>query len=219
MAENQLMKSGHHATFEGDRAQEYVELQRKYMIKDFQHFANQIVTKIKKGRILHLGSGGGFLSIAIAQKSPEYTVVGLDSSRTMIELAEVNSSLSGVSSQIEFIYWDTLKLPVGDEDFDFATSIWELHHWQKPVSVLNEVFRVLKKGSRGMIIDLRRNTPEIELKKLTDNTPAFIYKGLKAHLPLTYFPIEIKDILLQTKFDEFQVEEEGVHVTISLYKK
>jgi ubiquinone/menaquinone biosynthesis C-methylase UbiE len=54
-----------------------------------------------------------------------------------------------------------------DSSFDLIVSTGSLHHWKKPLHVINEIYRVLKDGRQAWIYDLRRDVSEnVIVKKL-----------------------------------------------------
>ena len=55
---------------------------------------------------------------------------------------------------------DARDIPFEDGSFNFVASLGGLHSWAPPEPVLGEVHRVLKRGGRAWIYDLRRETSE-----------------------------------------------------------
>jgi len=54
------------------------------------------------------------------------------------------------STLTRFMVEDANKMSFGDSYFDLIVSTGSLHHWKKPLRVINEVYRVLRmEGRRG----------------------------------------------------------------------
>ena len=79
--------------------------------------------------ILDIGMGSGIVEEAIFRRIPHAYVVGLDSSRAMVELA--HERLVGLEGQYEVVIHDltqldTLELP--DEDYSVVISVQTIHN-------------------------------------------------------------------------------------------
>jgi ubiquinone/menaquinone biosynthesis C-methylase UbiE len=102
-------------------------------------------------RILDLGTGTGTLAIAAAQRWPSVTVVGLDVSREMIELAERDArSRLGTAGQrrLTTVVGDAEDLPFDDASFDLVVSSFAIQLVRSRAQALREAFRVLRPGGR-----------------------------------------------------------------------
>ena len=95
-------------------------------------------------RILDVGYGLGDDGAAIAKLvAPRGAVVGVDSSRTMIEAARArHDGVEGLSFEIV----DAAILPFEDARFDACRVDRVLQHVAEPVPVVGEMFRVLRPG-------------------------------------------------------------------------
>jgi len=112
--------------------------------------ALMIAGKVRRGTIVDLGSGTGYLSIEIARNAPDVTVYGIDLSRKMVDIARRHS---GGIENVRFELANAARLPFDDGSVDFVVSTGSLHHWKRPVEVFNECHRVLKEGGEGWIFD------------------------------------------------------------------
>lgn len=99
-------------------------------------------------KALDLTCGTGYATHLIAQKTGR-TVIGVDASEGMLHQA-----VSNYSSRCTFVCADILDYlkTIPDESFDCAACCWGLGY-SKPLRVLGEVRRILKKGGRVGIID------------------------------------------------------------------
>ena len=115
---------------EGYFATKYTEFAKntKEAREEYKRLADSTSSMVKKGKLLEIGPGPGYISIEIARLLPEMEIIGLDLSDTMIEIAEQNAKEHGVSERIEFRKGDASKMPFQDCLFDFVVSNGSLHH-------------------------------------------------------------------------------------------
>ena len=103
--------------------------------------------------VLDLGCGAGVDTILAARLvEPNGTAVGVDLSEEMIERAKSNKQVSETEN-VEFQVADTESLPFDDGQFDVVTSNAMLNLAVEKKQVLQEAYRVLKKGGRIQIAD------------------------------------------------------------------
>lgn len=101
--------------------------------------------------VVDVGTGGGVLALAAAERWPGASVLGVDPSRGMLEVARVRASRSGIAEDDGRLSW--LKapgeaLPIDDESADLAMSSFVLQLVAERAPVLAEVLRVLRPGGR-----------------------------------------------------------------------
>ena len=115
----------------------------KYASKHQKEWADEILSEFKlKGneKILDLGSGDGSISFKLAELVPEGYVIGIDSSKGMIETAAKLER-----KNLEFILLDINKLDLIDE-FDLIFSNATLHWVKDHKFLLKNVYKNLKKS-------------------------------------------------------------------------
>lgn len=112
-----------------------------------QMWARELIAKLDlKGdeRVLDIGCGDGKITAEIAAKLKNGTVVGIDSSYEMIQLAQARHA-KGDLANILFSEHDARRLPFHNE-FDVVFSNAALHWVKDHLSVLQGIARSLCRG-------------------------------------------------------------------------
>ena len=100
---------------------------------------------VRGGRVLDVACGTGiFARLAAHVVGPAGTVVGIDPSPAAVETAR----RIDVTSIVEWRNWEGSRLPFDDESFDVVACQHALHRFSDPVTVLEEMRRVLAPGGR-----------------------------------------------------------------------
>jgi ubiquinone/menaquinone biosynthesis C-methylase UbiE len=81
---------------------------------------------------------------------------GVDISKQMIKFG--NNHIS--NDKIKFKVMSAKKIDFKNESFNYVLCKDSFHHFNNPVKVLKEIYRVLKKRGYAYFIDLRRDAPE-----------------------------------------------------------
>lgn len=97
------------------------------------------------GAWLDIGCGPGWLAIHAASGHPDLDLIGIDTSQTMIQLADQNK---GGRLNVTFRKMDGADIIYPAHTFDTITAVQSAHHWAEPAKVLSECYRVLKPGGR-----------------------------------------------------------------------
>jgi SAM-dependent methyltransferase len=102
-------------------------------------------------RILDVGCGGGWSSIALARAYPEATVLGIDIDQPSVDMAVANAREAGVEDRVRFLCQDAATLEEGTVDVAFAFEC--VHDMPRPVDVLSAVRRTLVPGGSMVVMD------------------------------------------------------------------
>jgi ubiquinone/menaquinone biosynthesis C-methylase UbiE len=184
--------------------------------------ADDIVEKIRSGTIVDLGSGTGYLAIKIAKRAPGLQVYGVDLSRQMVKIAKRHAQ---AVENVQFEFGDAAALPFEDDSIDFIVSTGSLHHWNKPVKVFDECYRVLKKDGEGWIYDPCSDALKENIEQAKKEYGFWIYRILTKVTELHGFSRQeydskIKAILDQTAFKgNYQMELTDIWMKITLKKR
>lgn len=116
----------------------------------------------KKGVVLDAGCGTGRHFALLSRKSDK--VIGIDSSKKMIEVAEkkiIDLNLENVQATAA----DFTSLPFKNESFDYVFYLASIHHLPKSEQqkAFNEMHRVLKKDGLAFVTVWSRFQSKFEL--------------------------------------------------------
>ncbi len=146
---------------------------------------------ITSGEVLDVGTGTGLLAIQFAKRIPGVTVVGLDLSDVVLELARDTAQASEVASRVTFKHGDAQDMPFDDDVFDLVVSSNTLHLIENPVRMFDEIQRVLKPMGKFFISDFRRSWLGI----------------LTSHIRASYSPKEVENLLRRSKLRNWEVQD------------
>lgn len=191
----------------------------------FQPTYQQIVGTLplkNKGFLIDIGTGPGDLVQLIAKKYPNLKVIGIDLSETMIRIANKKKKNS---LNLEFKVMDGKNLGFKENSIDYIISTFTFHHWRKPLKVLNEIHRVLKKRGQVFIYDIYSEMSDRDIER-----------GLKYHAGLkiikTFFKKTlslhgflkkeyenyVKNLISKSNFKKASFEQVGITMKIELRK-
>ena len=180
----------------------YDQMQRRLRDKGWIETKDIIKSRITKGLALEIGPGPGYLGLEWLKNTQETTLKGLDISPDMISIAERNAEEYGLSERVEYLHSSGDRMPFEDENFDAIFTNGSLHEWSDPKNTLNEIWRVLKKGGRYFVSDLRRDMFFLIKWFLWINTkPKGIRPGLITSINAAYTPDELKKLVKETKLE------------------
>jgi SAM-dependent methyltransferase len=102
-------------------------------------------------RIVDVGAGGGWSTIALARAYPRASVVGVDVDVPSVALATDNATAAGVADRVSFEHSDAAGL--GEGRFDAAFAFECVHDLPRPVEVLAAVRRAVTPGAPVVVMD------------------------------------------------------------------
>nr|XP_023920866.1 2-phytyl-1,4-beta-naphthoquinone methyltransferase, chloroplastic-like [Quercus suber] len=110
---------------------------------------------------LDLCCGSGDLAFLLSEKvGSNGKVIGLDFSKEQLSIASCRQGLApnACYNNIEWVEGDALELPFSDGYFDAITMGYGLRNVVDKERAMQEMFRVLKPGSRISILDFNKST-------------------------------------------------------------
>jgi ubiquinone/menaquinone biosynthesis C-methylase UbiE len=194
----------------------YDRMQRKLRDKGWIETKDVINSGIKNGLALELGPGPGYLGLEWLKNTSGTTLIGLDISEDMITIAERNAEEYGLSDRVDYVQSGGDAMPFKDDTFDAVFTNGSLHEWSEPEKTFDEIWRVLKKGGRVFISDLRRDMLFlIKWFLWVSSKPREMRQGLVTSINAAYTPGELKELRKGTKLAECAVSGNPIGVMLA----
>jgi SAM-dependent methyltransferase len=141
----------------GEEATEYDAMIRRHGWLLNRPFVDMVsAIELERARVLDIGTGPGWVPIALARRRPDWHVWGLDASCDMLACARRHAQEAGLANRLHFVPGSASRLPFADGAFDVVISHFTLHHLERPEELFNEAARVCRPGGRIILKDLRR---------------------------------------------------------------
>ena len=209
----------------GPMASVYDKATRMVIESYYSQVAEEIVSRLKSGVILDLGTGPGYLPIEIVKRAPSIKVDGIDLTRGLIKIAKRNAVQAGVADKLHFEVGNAAKLRFVDSSYDMVISSGMLHTLKNPIKVLRECYRVLKPGGEAWIYDPANVSSRIDVKKWRASLTIperFLYKLFTLfrlfNPPHYYSREQLIRMIATTKFRDYQIEGTDNEIKIKLKK-
>lgn len=115
--------------------------------------AKRIASQLRAGAaVLEIAPGPGYLAIELA-KLGDWSVTGIDISRSFVRIATENARRAGVS--VDFQLGNAAALPFPAGAFDFIVCCAAFKNFGDPVGALREMHRVLRPDGTALVADMR----------------------------------------------------------------
>ena len=203
-----------------------------YATADFSEGENNLINQIdyylikndinlnKRELIVDLGCGPGNISEKLSMKWPKALVIGIDGSKEMIRVAELNKTTSlnsGRLKNLSYICADIKTLKPSDisqkKNISLLVSNSLIHH----ITYLDDFFNCLERLSSNQTInfhkDLKRPNDEklaLELKeKCAEKYNHILTNDYYASLKASYTLKELKNFIFKSELSSLEVFEEG----------
>jgi ubiquinone/menaquinone biosynthesis C-methylase UbiE len=209
---------------EGFIARYYDKTARRYMMGLYQKWADGASQRLRdNSAVLEIAPGPGLLAIELARLRP-LKVIGLEISRTFVEIARANARTAGVD--VEFQEGDVASMPFKDEAFDFIMCTSSFKNFAEPQRALDEMYRVLKSGSKAWISDLRHDVSDGAIDTFVKNEMkmsglggAFMRYSFKRMLrPRALTRAQFEELVSLTQFNKATITENEVDLEVLLEK-
>ncbi|MFW9867079.1 MAG: methyltransferase domain-containing protein [Candidatus Thorarchaeota archaeon] len=186
---------------------EFIEQRSNYIDQKKVNLALKNMVRPKSGEnLLDVGCGSGILTRLMAPYlTPEGSIIGVDTSPYIVELARGYANNCSSSSLINFEVGDATDLHYSDGIFDAAFAARLLLHVDNPQAVVGEMIRVVKSGGRIVLMDWDFETlvidhPNRELTRRifhwrTDNKDGNNWSGRQLYRLLK--EQEIKEVVIE----------------------
>lgn len=111
-------------------------------------------THLSRGnKVLDLCTGTGDVAIEFAKTGLPQEIVGLDITKSMLDLANKKTAKLSFSDKITFVEGDCFKMPFRDESFDIATIAFGLRNLGDLEKAFSEMARVLRVSGRLVVLE------------------------------------------------------------------
>lgn len=152
-------------------------------------------------KIIDIGCGTGTLTLSAGRKLSADMggyIVGIDAAAKMIALARKKVS---AMPQVRFDISAAERLGYKDESFDMALSTFFFHHIdaELKLAALNEMWRVLKKGGKAVIVDV--DTPTTLFGKICAWSGYILFHQEEIRENIEG---KLREIMRQSQFGDFQ---------------
>lgn len=184
--------------------------------KGWNNVDSFIKAGINKGDVLEIGPGPGYIGLEWLKRAPDARLTACEISENMIKVAEKNAMDYGFEKRVTYVQGSCLAMPFEAESFDGVITNGSLHEWEDPLKAINEIYRVLKPCGRFCVTDMRRDVnPLIKWMIYFSTKPKEIRPGFISSLNAAYTVAELKQILADSNFTAFTVEQEFFGLCIS----
>lgn len=208
---------------EGYSARRYARLRgTEAQLKTYQHQAARLSENLSDGAsILEVAPGPGYLAIELA-KLGRFHVTGLDISRTFVSLARDLAARCGLA--VDFRLGDATAMPFPDAEFDLVVCQAAFKNFDRPLTALDEMHRVLRTGGRAIIQDMSADasadaiTAEVarmKLGRMSAGTTRLILTGLRHR---AYSPSQFEELARRSAFGGGTILPEGIGLEVTLVK-
>jgi 2-polyprenyl-3-methyl-5-hydroxy-6-metoxy-1,4-benzoquinol methylase len=102
-----------------------------------------------EARVLEIGCGAGFLSVALAQRG--LRVQAIDPAEAMVELARRHVLESGTAELLSVDLGDACALAFGDASFDLVIALGVIPWLKRPELAIQEMARVTRSGGHVIL--------------------------------------------------------------------
>lgn len=125
-------------------AKKFDTIARNVFAPVYPLLASQMLERsgLSNGVCLDLGSGGGYLGLALAKNSG-FSVYLLDESADMKAIAERNIAEQQLGNRVTALCGDVHNIPLRSGSVDLVVSRGSIYFWEDLARVLLEIWRVL----------------------------------------------------------------------------
>ena len=116
----------------------------------------QQLSSISPDRILDVATGTADVAIMAAKMLRPTSIVGMDISSGMLDIAQKKIQEKGLSQTIQLKLADSEAMPFDDNQFDAVTVAFGVRNFQDLRKGLSEIRRVLKPGGKLMVLEFSK---------------------------------------------------------------
>jgi ubiquinone/menaquinone biosynthesis C-methylase UbiE len=117
-------------------------------------------------KVLDLGTGTARIPILMCQQRPQYLFMGIDLAQSMLIIGQRNVEAAQLTQRIRLERVDSKQTPYPDLEFDMVISNSLVHHLPEPLSLFQEIKRLVKLDGAILVRDLIRPANELIVNEL-----------------------------------------------------
>ncbi len=138
-----------------ERYRERINLYKKFSY-DIEEERRFIIEKARpfNGKILEVGTGKGYLTIALARAGYDFT--SIDISGEEQEFARLNIKYFGLDKKVDFKIADAGHSGFKNKTFGVIFSVNLLHHLLNPFKVMDELIRIVSFNGKIVLSDFSK---------------------------------------------------------------
>ncbi len=180
------------------------------VMNEYVDLAQRIAGQLPKGgSVLEVAPGPGYFCVELARLG-SFAITGLDISHTFVKMAAKKAAETGV--RVNFMQGSASNMPFPRDSFDFLLCRAAFKNFAKPVAALEEMYRVLKPGGKGLIIDMRGDASPADLSRHVDGMGLSGFNRILTKL--AFRTMLIKSAYTQRQFERMLVETQFSRVEI-----
>ncbi|SEH60763.1 Cof subfamily of IIB subfamily of haloacid dehalogenase superfamily/HAD-superfamily hydrolase, subfamily IIB [Ruminococcus flavefaciens] len=160
-------------------------------------------------RILDIGCGGGETLRRMSEKTASGTLTGLDYSKLSVKLSIEKNKEDIESGKMNIIEESVEKMPFDDNSFDKIITVESFYFWPDPAENLREVYRVLDKGGKFLIVADINGDADLDEKDIEGIEKFSLYNPTLKEFHDLLEKAGFKDIKIHTQSGEKWVCAEG----------
>jgi len=193
---------------------------RKSRLVEMQSYANEVASHVNpKANILEIAPGPGYLAIELAKQG--FNVTAVDISPDFVRIAKNNAKEANVL--VKFEEGNASNLPYEDNSFDFIICSAAFKNFKEPVKALHEMYRVLKPGATGLIIDMNHEVTnediDSEVREMKGFDKFIVRFSFKTFLKQGAYSKEgFETLIRDTPFKNYCIKKIGISLYVYLYK-
>lgn len=207
----------------GKFARWYDRNSRDHRLEELRGYAAEIAAAVREGdAILEIAPGPGYVSIALA-KMGRYRVSGMDLSADFVEICAANAARE--QAAVDFVQGNVSAMPFAEEHFDYLFCSAAFKNFHDPARALAEMYRVLKPGGKGLVIDMNKNTTAAIRRAEIDKMHLRGFERLFMSFCFAfilrdgaYRKRDFEEMLAASPFQRWDVQERGISLYVYLYK-
>lgn len=137
-----------------EAASTYAKVAGAYGREYYQSVADLVASELTAGdRLLDVGTGPGFLPIAVADRADPARIDAFDYTYELVQYGHTRARQRGVDDRVSFFVADCYTVPVADRTYTHLSCTGVLHALERPVEALTEFYRVLRPGGTAWVFD------------------------------------------------------------------